>query len=323
VCLDKQGKILWTRDVAADAADAAFRGFQLYHGYASSTPASDGKIVYCFFGVAGVVAFDLDGKQLWRRSVGTSTNDWGTGTSPIVAGDLVIVNAAVESGALVALNKKDGSVAWTQQGMEWSWTTPLLIDFKGRSEVVVSIHNRLLAFDPKTGKESWNCEGLEDYVCPSLTAHDGVVFAIGARDNTALAVKAGGDGDVSKTHVLWSIKRGSNVSSPVYHNGHLYWAHESRGIVYCVDAKSGKIKYEERLDPEPDRIYASAFLAGGKIYYVSRNNGTYVVEARPEYKLIAHNTFASDTSVFNGSPAPMEGKLLLRSDRYLYCIGPR
>ena len=324
VCLDQQGKILWTRDVVTDAADAPFAGsFITKHGYASGTPASDGKAVYCFFGVAGVVAFDLDGKQLWRSSVGVGTNSWGSGSSPIVAGDLVIVNAAIESGSLVALNRSDGNKAWEQNGMVRSWVTPLVIDAKGRPEVVVSIENRLLAFDPKSGKELWNCEGLADYVCPSLTAHNGVVFAIGARDNTAIAVRAGGTGDVTKTNLLWTLNRGSNVSSPVYHDGYLYWASESRGVVYCVDVKSGKLKYEERLDPDADLIYASAFLGDGRIYYVSRNQGTYVIDAKPEFKQIAHNTFANDTSVFNGSPAPMAGKLLLRSNRYLYCVGKK
>lgn len=322
VCLDQQGKILWTRDVVTDAADAPFAGsFITQHGYVSGTPASDGKAVYCFFGVAGVVAFDLDGKQLWRTSVGVGAYDWGSGSSPVLAGDHVIVNASIESGSLVALNKSDGNKVWEQKVMKWSWVTPLVIDAKGRPEVVVSVENHLLAFDPKSGQELWNCEGLADYVCPSLTAHDGVVFAIGARDNTAIAVRAGGAGDVTKANLLWTLKRGSNVSSPVYHDGYLYWASESRGVVYCADARSGKLKYEERLDPDADLIYASAFLGDGRIYYVSRNQGTYVVEAKPEFKQIAHNTFANDTSVFNGSPAPMAGNLLLRSNRYLYCVG--
>jgi outer membrane protein assembly factor BamB len=325
LCLGKLGKILWTRDVATDKTDAAYQGSYItQHGYASSTPVSDGKHIYCFFGVAGVVAFDLDGKQLWQRSVGTGTNSWGTGSSPIVAGDLVIVNASAESNSLVALNKNDGSVAWKQQGDEWwSWTTPLLVDAGGRQEVVISIANRLHAYDAKTGKELWNCAGVEDYVCPSPVAHDGVVFVIGARQNTAMAVKAGGSGDVTTTHVMWSISRGSNVSSPLYHDGNLYWASDRRGVVYCVDAKSGKIHYEQRLEPEAGLIYASAFLAGGKIYYVSRNHGTHVIDAKPEFKQIAHNVIASDTSVFNASPAALDRKLLLRSDRRLYCIGAK
>ncbi len=322
VCLDRQGKINWQRDVAAPNIDETpFRGFQALHGYASSTPVCDGSSVYCFFGAAGVVAFDLAGKQLWTSSVGAKVHNWGSGTSPVLAGDFVIVNASAESGALVALDKKDGSAVWKQAGMEWSWTTPLLIDVQGRKQAVVSVYNVLRAFDPKTGKDLWHCEGLPDYVCPSLTAADDVVFAIGARDNTAIAVRAGGAGDVTATNLLWTAKRGSNVSSPLHHEGHLYWAHEGRGIVYCANAKTGKIEYEKRLDPDANRIYASAFLAGGKIYYVSRNHGTYVIDAKPEFKQIAHNVIASDPSVFNGSPAAMDGKMLLRSDRRLYCIG--
>ena len=192
---------------------------------------------------------------------------------------------------------------------------------KGRDELIVSIYQKLRAFEPKSGKELWTCDGLNDYVCPSLTAADDVIFAIGARSNTAVAVRAGGSGDVSATNLLWTAKRGSNVSSPIHHEGHLYWAHEGRGVVYCANAKTGKIEYEERLSPESDRIYASAFLAGGKIYYVSRNHGAYIVDAKPDFKLLAHNEIKSDTSVFNASPAVLDGKLLLRSDRRLYCIG--
>ncbi len=323
ICLDPKGQILWKRDIVTDAKDYAFTSFQALHGYASSTPASDGKNIYCFFGVAGVVAFDMSGNELWRQTVGTGTSDWGSGTSPILAGDLVIVNASVESESIVALNKKGGSVAWSQKGITYSWTTPLLLTANGRQEVVVSLYNEIHSYDPNSGKLLWHCQGLPDYVCPSPVAHDGVVYVIGARNNTAMAVKAGGDGDVTKSHVLWTIRRGSNVSSPLYHDGHLYWAHEGNGVVYCVNAATGKIVYEERLDPQPDRVYASAFVAGGKIYYVSRDSGTYVIDASPQFKQVTHNVLKSDNSVFQGSPAALDGKLLLRSDRYLYCIGPK
>jgi outer membrane protein assembly factor BamB len=158
---------------------------------------------------------------------------------------------------------------------------------------------------------------VQDYVCPTVLVHDDVVYAIGARAGMGVAVRAGGKGNVSP---LWEMRKGSNVSSPVFHNGHLYWAHESRGIIYCADANTGEIVYEERLQPNPDRIYASAVLAGDKIYYVSRNRGVYVVAANPEFKQLAHNG-PLDSSVFNASPAVVDGKLLLRSDEYLYCLG--
>ncbi|MCS7046969.1 MAG: PQQ-binding-like beta-propeller repeat protein [Gemmataceae bacterium] len=321
LCLDRNGKILWNRTVAADVPDHEYSGYQVLHGYASSTPASDGKRIFCFFGVAGVVAFDLDGKQLWRQSVGHNTHSWGSAASPIVVGEHVIVNASVESGALVALRTTDGRVAWTQKGVDYSWSSPLLLESQGRKEVLISLYQRVAAYAPDTGKELWRCTGLADYVCPSLTHVGETVFVVGGRPNTSIAIRAGGNGDLGASNLLWTVKRGSNVSSPVYYDGHFYWASESRGTVHCVNAATGAIVYDERLEPDPDTIYASALLADGKIYYVSRTRGTYVIQAGTKFKQLAHNTFASDRSVFNASPAAIDGRLLLRSDRYLYCLG--
>jgi hypothetical protein len=181
---------------------------------------------------------------------------------------------------------------------------------------------RVLAFDPQTGKQLWTCEGFRDYVCPSLVAHEGVIYVIGVRAHLALAVRAGGNGDVSKTHVLWRLERGSNVCSPVYHDGHLYWAHEKEGIFYCVNAKDGNLVYEKRLEPASGKIYASTVLADGKLYVVSQTKGTYVIEAKPEFKLLARNTL-EDPSIFNASPAIVDSQMFLRSDRALYCIGKK
>lgn len=321
VCLDRTGAIQWQRDVPAELPEEPYRGYMLNHGYASSTPVSDGAHVYVFFGKTGVLAFDLEGKELWRTSVGTKKHNWGSGASPVLYKDFVIINAAVESGSLVALKKADGAVAWSVKGMEYSWTTPFLVTVPGgKQELVVSIYNRVFGFDPDNGTELWRCAGIEDYVCPSMVAHDGVVFVIGARAGAALAIRAGGKGDVSQSHVLWRVKRGSNVSSPVYYEGHLYWASENRGVVYCVKADNGTIVYEEKLQPPPDRIYASPIVADGKLYYVSRSNGAYVLEAQPKYRLLAHNTL-DDGSVFNASPAVSDRHILIRSERYLYCLG--
>jgi hypothetical protein len=182
VCLDRAGKILWRKDVPAELPEVPYGGYVANHGYASSTPVSDGERVYVFFGKTGVFAFDLDGKQLWRHSVGTKKHNWGSGSSPILHKDLLIVNAAVESGSLVALSKKDGSPVWAAEGMEYSWTTPLLVKLpSGKQEVVVSIYDQVLAYDPDKGAQRWKCEGIADYVCPSLTVHDDSVFVIGAR----------------------------------------------------------------------------------------------------------------------------------------------
>jgi len=113
---------------------------------------------------------------------------------------------------------------------------------------------------------------------------------------------------------------GSNVPSPVCHRGYLYWANEKGGM-FCVNAKTGEVIYKERLRPSPGLIYASPVAADGKVYYVSRTKGTYVLAAKPEFELLAHNTISDDDSVFNASPAISNGQLLLRSDEFLYCIG--
>lgn len=323
LCLERaSGKPLWAKEIKPDLPEQGFQGsFITLHGYASSTPVSDGSSLFVFLGKSGVLAFDLDGKQLWKTSVGTRTHGWGSGTSPVLAKDLVIVNASVESGSLVALNKSDGKTAWTARGMNSSWNTPLLVELPGgKTEVVVSVQGRLLAFEPATGAALWNCTAIQDYVCPSVVAHDGVVYVIGGRSNTALAVKAGGKGDVT-SQVLWKINKGSNVSSPVYHDGHLYWSSEGRGVVYCVNVDKGTVVYEERLTPNPGLMYASPVVADGKLYYVSRSNGTYVCDANPKFKLLSNNKLDGDAGMFNASAVIHDGQVLLRSNRYLYCIG--
>ena len=181
-----------------------------------------------------------------------------------------------------------------------------------------------LGLDALTGELLWTCRGIDDYVCPSPVADQGIIYAVGGLTAPgALAVKAGGRGDVTDSHRLWAIKKGSNVGSPVYHDGHLYWAHDENGVVYCADAKTGKLVYQERLSPPAGRIYGSAILADGKLYYVSRTGGVYVLQIGPQFKLLARNQFASDRSVFNASPAISEGRLYLRSDQALYCIGSK
>jgi outer membrane protein assembly factor BamB len=181
--------------------------------------------------------------------------------------------------------------------------------------------DHLLGLNPDTGKELWRADGVHRYVCPSVVAHKGVVYAIGG-GHTSLAVRAGGRGDVTKTHTLWRKNRGSNVSSPIYHDGHIYWASDSGGVVVCQEAATGKVVYQERLTPPSGLIYASALLGDGKIYYVSQHKGTYVAAA-PKFKLLAHNVFADDSSRTNATPAADGGQLLLRSDEYIYCIGKR
>ncbi|MBM3493729.1 MAG: PQQ-like beta-propeller repeat protein [Armatimonadetes bacterium] len=195
--------------------------------------------------------------------------------------------------------------------------------------------------------------GGQNRAPPSLVAADGVVHYLGGRSGIgSLAVRMGGTGDVTATHRLWTSERGSNVSSPVFKDGHLYWAHESRGIAYCVKAARGEVVYCERLEragqfyasalladgrlycvkaargevvycerlERAGQFYASALLADGRLYYVDRGGKTFVVAARPRFELVAVNDL-SDGGVFNATPVVSGSRLLVRSDKHLYCIG--
>lgn len=234
-----------------------------------------------------------------------------------------VVNASVESRSLVALDKMTGKEIWKAPKISSAWNTPVLVTAPSKKiELIISVEPRIVGLDPDTGKELWHSDGVHRYVCPSVVAHDGIVYAIGGR-HTSLAVKAGGEGDVTKTHEIWRTKKGSNVSSPIYHEGHLYWASDNGGIVHCQEAATGKFLYSERLDPPAGLIYASPVLATGKLYYVSQKDGTYVVAARPKFAQLAHNVIDSDKSRTNGSLAIADGQFFLRSDQAVYCIGKR
>lgn len=314
------GKTMWTREVAPRLPEQA--RIRENHGYASSTPVSDGERVYVFFGKSGVFAFDLAGKQLWRADVGSELNGWGSAASPVLHGSLVIVNASVESQSLVALDRTTGKEVWRARGIREAWNTPVLVPVAGgKTELVVAMLGKVLGFDPDTGEQLWSCANdIGWYIVPGVVAHDGVIWSIGGRSGVAaVAVRAGGRGNVTQTHRLWTSLKGSNVTSPVIHEGHLYWMHDGLGIAYCAEAKSGKIVYEERVE-RAGQVYASPILADGRLYYISRTGRTYVVAARPKYELLATNDLG-DPSTFNASPAVTGDRLLIRSDRFLYCLG--
>jgi hypothetical protein len=316
------GKVLWNKEVTPE--DGEPPTIRDDHGYASSTPACDGERLCVHFGKTGVFAFDLDGNQLWRTPVGSKVHGWGSAASPVLHENLVIVNAAVESESLYGLDRKTGKEVWRATGIKESWNTPILVPVKGgKPELVVAVLGRVLGFDPDTGKQLWSCKtDIGWYMVPSLVAHDGVVYCIGGRGTGgALAVRAGGRGEVTATHRLWTGRKGSNVTSPLYHDGHLYWMHENNGVAYCAEAKTGDLVYEQRVE-RLGQVYASPVLADGKIYYLSRDGRVAVVAASPKFERLAMNHF-SDRCAFNASPAVAGSRLYVRSDRFLYCLGAK
>lgn len=322
VCIDaRDGHVLWQKAVPAALPEQPFEGFVTLHGYASSTPVSDGQAVYVFFGRSGVYAFSLEGESLWHTVVGTRTHAWGSAASPVVWKDRVVVNASVESGALVGLDKKTGKPVWQASGIRESWSTPALVQAAGRTELVVSSRARVLAFDPASGNQLWECSGVQDYVCPAVVAGDGVVYVTGGRKPQTLAIRAGGQGDVTKTHILWEADETPKVATPLLFEGFLYWV-DQRGVATCLDAKTGKTVYKERLSlrGRGDKVYASPVLAGNAILVPSREDGTIVLAVGPQFNELGRNRLDDSTGV-NATPAILGSRILLRSDRFLYCIG--
>ena len=313
------GSIIWDQPLPAKLPEEnSIRD----HGFAASTPAADADRVYVFYGKSGVLAYSHEGKQLWQTDVGSKTNGWGSSASPVLYKDLVLINASVESESLVALDRKTGNEKWRAKGIREAWNTPVVVTAKSkRDEVVVATQGKVLAFEPLTGKPLWSCNtDITWYMVPSVVAADGVVYCLGGRSgNAALAVRAGGSGDVTKSHRLWTSQSGSNVSSPVYSDGHLYWMHEQREVAFCAKADTGKVVYQKRME-RAGQVYSSALLADGKVYYFTREGRTFVVAAKPEFEQLGMNQF-EDRSTFNGSPAVDGSRLLIRSDKFLYCLG--
>ncbi len=331
LCLERAtGKILWQKDIPPKLPEFPFNNFNREHGYASSTPVTDGERVYVFFGKTGVLAFDLDGNRLWHVDVGSGTDAWGSAASPILYQDLLIVNAAIESQSLVALNKKSGKEVWRVKGLGKSWSTPVLVQSSppgrgqgGKQELVVSLPGKMAAYDPRTGDELWHCEGIAGmYTISSPVARDGVVYAMGGGGPTppmALAVRAGGRGDVTKTHVLWRKKAGTGISSPVLSGDHVCWV---AGAAWCLKAADGETAYQERLY-DGFGEYVSAVAAGDKIFALTRFDGLFVLAGGGKFQKLGHYDFEGDSSIFNASPAVSNGRLYIRSNNYFYCIGKK
>ncbi len=329
VCLDRNtGKILWDRALLAEMPEDPYSGNLRERGYASNTPVTDGERVFAFFGKTGVLAFNFEGQQLWKISVGkqSSNRRWGSGASPILWQNRVIVNAAEEGRSILALDKLTGKEVWKAEvdSLELSFVTPVLVECAGgRIDLAIAVPGELWGLNPDTGKLRWFAQtGITGNVSPSVVVGDGVVYATGGypRQGT-IAVRAGGKGNVTQTNVRWSSENASYVPSPVVYHSHLFVVSD-QGFAMCMEAKSGTLVYRERLPgvSGPKPFYASVVLANEHLYAVSRRTGTFVLKAAPQFTLLAQNQLTGDESDLNGTPAVVGHELFLRSNRFLYCI---
>jgi outer membrane protein assembly factor BamB len=330
VCLSRtRGDVLWEVAFPNPMPCDHYGDFTNQHGYASSTPAVDESGVYVFFGTSGARCYSHGGQLRWQQSCGERYLNFGSAASPVLFENLVIINASVESEALVALEKATGREAWRVPLSGHSYSTPLV--FKGGDSPELIYHfgasyangqanpSAVGAVDPQTGKALWHCKSLNETLNASPIVGKGMIYAIA---NRFVAIQPGGKGDVTDSRMLWDKKLHSEVGTPVYHDEHLYLADEE-GIAHCVRASDGEEVYKRRLEPNAGRVYASGVIGDGKLYYVSREKGAYVLPAEPRFEILAHNVIAPDESIFNATPAISRGQLLLRSDTHLYCIGSR
>lgn len=292
------------------------------HGYASPTPCTDGEKIYAAFGPSGVVCCSLDGKEIWRTSIGTGVAGFGAAASPIVYGDLVYINAAIESQALVAINKHTGEIAWKVEDINKAWTTPTIVTPKNGTPELVMHHKELIrGYDPKTGEVLWTCRGIPDYVVPGIVVVDDILYCSGGRQNRTIAVKAGGRGDVTETHKLWEVTVGANVTTPLFHNGYLFWSHD-KGMAQCLNAEDGSTLFRERYESR-DRVYASVVLGDGRLYAQLRDGTCVVMAAKPEHTILAENLLGDGEEQFNATPAFDQGRIILRSTKAVYCVGKK
>lgn len=332
ICLNlADGTKLWETVVPSTTTEDPFEGFITEHGYATHTPVSDGEQIYAFFGKSGAYAFDMDGKQLWHTPLGTGSGSrrWGSGGSPILYKDTVIMNATDESKALYALDKKTGKQIWKAGGdkIDLAYGTPSLMESGGRTDLVFAIAEEVWGLNPETGKMRWFAtHHLPGNVSPGLIQDNDRFYLYGGYPTQgSVAIKLGGEGDVTESHVLWTSKSSSYVPTPILHEGRLYVVND-QGFALCMDAKTGEDIYRERaIDSGGGRgrgkpFYASPVLIGDRLYCVSRRGGTYVIAAKPVFEKLAHNVIAGDDSQFHGTPAVSGDSLLLRSERAVYCI---
>ena len=331
LCISAEdGEVLWEQPIPLIAPEDPYRGYIREHGYASSTPVTDGQRVYCYFGKTGVLAFDLEGERLWQVGVGTQSSNrrWGSASSPILYDDLVIINASEEGRALIALNKVTGREAWRVDAdkMELSYSTPVIVNLEsGCDELVIVVPFEVWAFTPTTGDLLWYAHmNLGGNVVPTPAVAEDVLVAFGGFPSTeAVAIRAGGKDNVTESHIVWTGRNASYVPSPLVHDGHLYWVSD-RGIAFCAEPSTGKVLYQEKLPAAGSKpFYASIVCADGRLYAVSRTSGTFVLAARPQFEQLAHNTLGGDDSDFNATPAISDGQIFLRSNSHLYCIAAR
>jgi outer membrane protein assembly factor BamB len=319
VALDaKSGKILWDR--------TAYEGtvFDARHrrsSFAGPTPVTDGAMVYAYFGPEGLYAYNSKGDLAWKAVAPFATLGLGTGTSPILYENLVIIQRDEDNGdhsTLVAYDKKTGKEVWsTKRTVEISWSTPVLVTAGGRTELVTNGNDLIIAYDPATGKELWQTTGVKsNAIHTPLVGHGLVILTAGYPVKKVIAIRPGPVADGQR--VAWEYTRGTGyVLSNILYGDYLYLFTDN-GIVTCLDPKTGAVKYEGGRIPVPARFMGSPVAFGGFVAMTSEGGDTFMLKAGPTHEIVRTNSI--DEPVYS-SPAIANGRLYIRADKHLFAIG--
>ena len=333
-CVDRtKGTVLWKRPLGGGNHQ------ERKQNMSTPSPVTDGTLVWVMTGTGILKAFDFSGVEKWSRDIpkdyGRFGLNWGYGSSPLLHGDALYVQVlhgmrTDDPSYVLRIDKATGKTVWrverpTAARFESpdSYTTPALLRYGASTEIVVTGGDVVTGHDPATGKELWRANGLNPdndgsyRIVASPVVHGELIIAP-TRERPMLVLKAGGRGDVTKSHLLWSFGNGPDVPTPVTDGAYLYVIND-RGIMWCLDPRTGKEIYgRQRLSP--GTYSGSPVLADGKIYITNEDGVTSVVKAGPTFALLASNDFNDYTL---SSPAISEGQIFIRTQKHLYCIGKR
>jgi outer membrane protein assembly factor BamB len=292
------------------------------NGFASATAVTDGQRIYASFGSRGLMAVDMNGKQVWHIELGRIENYHGPAGSPVLYKDRVILYQDQRGNSFVAaFDKATGKQVWrTQRDAQVGWGTPIVIRVGDHDELIVHSQARVVAYNPDTGVERWRCGGNTFEVIPTPVVGYGMLFCSSGRAGPTLAIRPGGTGDVTSTHVAWTTPRGSPfVPSPILVGAQLYTINDMQSIVSAFDAVSGKNLFQGRLGVATrEGFSASPVSVDGKVFFTNDDGQTFVLKAGPTFELLHVNDIGERTLA---SPALVDGRWYVRTDRNLYAIG--
>ena len=314
------GRKLWEYEVPAEGRLAEVHD---KHNLASSSPVTDGRRVYAWFGTGQLVALDLSGKLVWSRHLGREYApfdiNWGHSSSPVLFNDsLILVCYHLPTAYLLNLDAASGKTRWrVERGRDiHSYSTPLVVKTSGTTEVIVNSSEGMSGHDATTGELLWHIQEQNRFPIPMPVVHDGIIYTSrGYRSGPYMAIRPGGKGDVSRSHVLWRTDTGAPyVSSLVHYNGMLYMAGDV-GVLSAIDAKTGQRVWQERTGGV---FTASPVAADGKIYLLSEDGQTIVLAAGSQPRVLARNRLNARQLA---SPAVSGGRLFIRTDDAVIAIG--